>query len=97
MYRAVLSQEANHACIDLINQPQLRESGPSLEHIFAGIWAVPYNGQQELTKYGLMQAVTRASQDADDYDRASELEQLGGQIIELAPSQWRIIAEARAA
>ena len=45
----------------------------------------------------LMQAVTRASQDVEDYDRASELEQLGGQIIELAPSQWKTIAEARGA
>ena len=68
------------------------EKNSVLRHFLGG-----HNGQQELTKYGLMQAVTRASQDADDYDRASELEQLGGQIIELAPSQWRIIAEARAA
>lgn len=61
-----------------------------LRHFLGG-----HNGQQELTKYGLMQAITRTSQDVDDYDRASELEQLGGQIIELAPSQWKTIAEAR--
>ncbi len=40
---------------------------------------------------------TRTSQDVESYDRASELEQLGGQILELAPSQWRTIAEAKGA
>jgi len=63
-----------------------------LSHFLAG-----HNGQSELTRYGLVQAVTRASQDVEDYDRASEMEQLGGQILELAPGQWRTIAEARAA
>jgi hypothetical protein len=63
-----------------------------LAHFLTG-----HNGQSELTRYGLMQAVTRASQDVEQYDRATELEQLGGQILELAPSQWRTIAEARGA
>lgn len=72
-----------------LNDP---EKHSVLRHFLGG-----HNGRQELTKYGLMQAVTRTSQDVDDYDRASELEQLGGQIVELAPSQWKQIAEARAA
>ena len=55
------------------------EKNSVLRHFLGG-----HNGQQQLSRYGLMQAVTRASQDVDDYDRASELEQLGGQIIELA-------------
>ncbi len=63
-----------------------------LMHFLAG-----HNGQSELTRYGLVQAVTRASQDVGDYDRASEMEQLGGQILELAPAQWRTISEARGA
>ena len=63
-----------------------------LTHFLTG-----HNGQTELTRYGLIQAVTRASQEVEDYDRATELEQLGGQILELAPGQWRSIAEARAA
>lgn len=72
-----------------LNDP---EKNSVLRHFLGG-----HNGQQEFTRYGLMQAVTRASQDVEDYDRASELEQLGGQIIELAPSQWKTIAEARGA
>ena len=69
-----------------------QEKNSVLRHFLAG-----HNGQQEMTRYGLMQAVTRASQDVEDYDRASELEQLGGQIIDLAPSQWKLVSEARGA
>ncbi|HEX9987048.1 MAG TPA: DUF932 domain-containing protein [Chloroflexia bacterium] len=47
-----------------------------------------------LTMYGLSQAVTRASQDLPDYDRATEFEQVGGNIYELSRSEWREIAMA---
>lgn len=40
----------------------------------------------DLTQYGLLNAVTRTAQDADSYDRAIELERVGGQILELKPS-----------
>ena len=36
-----------------------------------------------MTRLGLAQAITRFSQDTENYDRASELERLGGQVIEL--------------
>lgn len=51
----------------------------------------------EPTRYGLQWAVTRLAGDESvvtDYDRATELERLGGQIIELAPTEWRQIAKA---
>lgn len=48
----------------------------------------------EMTQYGLQWAVTRLSQDAETYDRASELERLGGEVIELAPSDWKVLAKA---
>lgn len=60
-----------------------------LSHFLTG-----HNGQSELSRYGLLQAVTKASQEVEDYDRASELEQLSGHILELAPSQWRRISKA---
>jgi hypothetical protein len=31
--------------------------------------------------FGLINAVTKASQDIDDYNRATELERLGGEIL----------------
>lgn len=47
-----------------------------------------------LTQYGLHAAVTRTAQDADDYDRATELEYTGGKIIELNRDQWKELAMA---
>lgn len=51
-------------------------------------------GAGEMTQYGLQWAVTRLSQDVPDYDRASDLERLGGQVIELAKSDWQVLAAA---
>ncbi len=48
----------------------------------------------DLTQYGLVQAVTAYSQDVESYDRASELEELGGKLVDLSPSEWQPIAVA---
>lgn len=51
----------------------------------------------ETTQYGLQWAVTRLAGDTDivaDYDRASELERLGGEVIELPRNQWQEISRA---
>jgi len=46
----------------------------------------------ELTRFGLYNAVTRVSADLSDYDRATEFERIGGQIVELPQDEWRQIA-----
>ena len=51
----------------------------------------------DLSQYGLSNAVTAMSADVEDYDRASDLERLGGQIIELPKSDWHTISVAKAA
>lgn len=44
----------------------------------------------DLSKWGLANAVTRAAQDdVLTYDRATELEGIGGDVIELVSSEWR--------
>lgn len=48
----------------------------------------------DLSRYGMLNAVTRSAQDVEDYDRATELEAAGGRIIELAKSDWEVIAQA---
>lgn len=48
----------------------------------------------DLSRYGLLQAVTRTAEDLDDYDRASEFEKLGGKIVELPRNEWQVLAEA---
>jgi hypothetical protein len=49
----------------------------------------------DLSAYGLMNAVTRTSQDLDDYDRATELERGGSQVLSLPASSWKAIAMAK--
>ena len=46
----------------------------------------------DLTQYGLFNAVTRTAEDSEDYDRATELETLGTRIVDLTPSEWRVMA-----
>jgi hypothetical protein len=48
----------------------------------------------DLSRWGLANAVTRTAQDVGSYDRATELERIGGAVIELQPSEWKVISEA---
>ena len=48
----------------------------------------------DLSQWGIANAVTRASQDLEDYGRATDFEAVGGDIIELAPADWKIVSEA---
>ena len=53
------------------------EQNSVLEHLARG---------GDLTRYGLLNAVTRTAEDAARYDRAIELERIGGEILELPAS-----------
>lgn len=44
------------------------------------------------TQWGLANAVTQVANDTPDYDHATELERIGGTIIQLPASEWRAIA-----
>lgn len=46
----------------------------------------------QMNRFGMANAVTRACQDFKDYDRATEFERIGGQILELPRTQWEAIA-----
>lgn len=48
----------------------------------------------DLSRFGMMNAITRMSADIDSYDRATELEQIGAQVIELPKADWKVLAEA---
>ncbi len=48
----------------------------------------------DLTGFGLVNAVTHYSQDVENYDRATELEALGGRLVELPAKDWKEVAEA---
>ena len=46
----------------------------------------------DYSKWGVANAVTRTSQNVESYDRATELERLGGNIIELTERNWMALA-----
>lgn len=48
----------------------------------------------DMTKFGAMNAVTRASQDVESYDRATELEELGADVMRIPVKDWEQIAAA---
>lgn len=50
----------------------------------------------DLSQWGLANAVTRYSQDVESYDTATDLEALGGKIIDLSPKEWSAISTAAA-
>ena len=54
-----------------------------MQHLVAG---------GDLSAWGLVNAVTRFSQDVESYDRAHEFEVIGGKVLDLKPNQWREIA-----
>jgi len=48
----------------------------------------------DLSQYGMVNAITRTSQDVDDYDEATELERAGGKLLELDFVDWDKITRA---
>lgn len=48
----------------------------------------------DLSRYGLMNAITRTAEDVTSYDRATEIETLGGRLLDLPAANWNRIAEA---
>lgn len=46
----------------------------------------------DLTGYGLLNAITRTAQDVPSYDRSTEMERIGGQIITLNKAEWQRLA-----
>lgn len=43
----------------------------------------------DLSQYGLSNAITRASQDVENYDRATALEGIGWQVAAMSVAQWK--------
>lgn len=73
----------NRAVERLTNKYSLQE-----EEEYEGVLHYLSSGG-DLSRYGLSQAITRFSQDVDNYDRATDLEELGGTIISLSRQDWR--------
>jgi hypothetical protein len=66
----------------MLNQ---NERGSILRHFIIG---------KDNSKYGLINAVTRASQDLEDYTRATDFERLGGEVLALPSMNSKLIMSA---
>ena len=53
-----------------------------LQHLIEG---------KDFSLYGLANAVTRFSQDVEDYDRASKLEEIGYNVLTMSPELFRTV------
>ncbi len=62
------------------------ERGDVLRQLFMG---------RDSSRYGLINAVTAASQIAESYERATELERIGGELLAL-PSPRKLLLDTRA-
>lgn len=66
----------------------LKEGEGILDHLIRG---------GDLTLYGFANAVTRYAQDVHSYDRSTELEEIGYDILTMNPRTWKRLQEAEAA
>jgi hypothetical protein len=48
----------------------------------------------DLSRWGVLNAVTQVANTHESYDRATEFEDMGGKVLNLNQSQWREIAMA---
>jgi Domain of unknown function (DUF932) len=61
------------------------ESGLVLNHLIRS---------GDLSKFGMLNAVTRSAEDINSYDRATEIERLGSHVLYLPSTTWREVATA---
>ena len=61
------------------------ESGLVLNHLIR---------DGDLSKFGMLNAVTRSAEDTESYDRATEIERLGSEVLYLPSATWREVATA---
>lgn len=95
---------------DVIEALRASAAGKALESVTLGVERLAKNeglsdGEKDsvlthlasggdLSKWGLLSAVTRASQDVESYDRATEMEELGGKVLAYTPREWEALATA---
>ena len=61
------------------------ESGLVLSHLIRS---------GDLSKFGMLNAVTRSAEDVESYDRATEIERFGSSVLYLPSTTWREVATA---
>ena len=87
-YRIAESTDPRQMIEDVTKKLNLSsgEEGGVLQHLIKG---------GDLSAYGVMNAVTRASQDVESYDRATELERFGGMMCGWNVADWKTVGLVR--
>ena len=70
---------------------------PALVKLTSSNFSLTETEDADYTLYGLANAVTRYSQDVEDYDRASKLEAIGYNVMTMPPAMLKRINEESAA
>lgn len=94
-----MMQDAANACMNTADIPGLvkltsREFGITESEESGVLRYLIEDG--DLTRYGLSNAVTRFSQDVDNYDRATDLEGIGYNILSMPTNIWNRLNRAAA-
>lgn len=87
--RTAAEKKVEGNSIKVIEELSKREGFSSAEH--EGVLK-NYLHDGDSSLYGLANAITRTSQDVPDYDRATELEKIGGKLIEIDPKDWKTLS-----
>lgn len=75
--------------IDVVDKTQRKfklneeEKNGVMQHLLRG---------NDLSQWGLANAVTRTAEDAPSYDRATELEAVGWDVVELPRNDWKLLS-----
>tara|TARA_R110002020_G_scaffold75738_4_gene192485 strand:- start:8506 stop:9600 length:1095 start_codon:yes stop_codon:yes gene_type:complete len=89
--REAADQPINTDPIEVVERTQKKfklndtEKGGILQHLLQG---------GEMSKWGLANAVTRTAEDAKEYDRATEMEALGWNIVKLPQRDWSSLTQS---
>ena len=94
----------------LLNKMRVATEGPAIQRPVEAVEALSksftLNGVEkqsvlenlirgaDYSRWGVLNAVTAVANRHDDYDRATELEAMGGRILDLAANDWNVLAAA---
>jgi hypothetical protein len=90
--QAAAGAQITNPALDRVVDVTAKRFGMSEEE-GAGVLAHLIRGG-DLSQWGLCSAVTRFSQDIASYDRATEIERVGGKIVELPKADWARLSAA---
>ena len=91
-----LRESADYSLDDVYGSVEVVAKQAGLTDAEAASVSSHMGDEMDGTIYGLINAITRSAADHSDYERATELEALGGKLLALPASEWKVIARGEA-